>query len=95
MGQDEGSGGTTVAGSRDPEQIRSEIEETRQELGDTVQALAAKTDLKAQMQRKLEAARDRAQLEEKLQKVKDNPVPVAIAGTVVVGLIVRRVRRRQ
>jgi uncharacterized protein DUF3618 len=45
MGQDQSSGGAAVAGPRDPEQIRSEIEETRQELGETVQALAAKTDL--------------------------------------------------
>jgi ElaB/YqjD/DUF883 family membrane-anchored ribosome-binding protein len=42
------------AGSRDPEQIREEIEATRQELGDTIEALAEKTDVKAQAHHKLE-----------------------------------------
>jgi ElaB/YqjD/DUF883 family membrane-anchored ribosome-binding protein len=36
------------------EEIEREIEQTREELGDTVEALAAKTDVKAQAQRKLE-----------------------------------------
>jgi hypothetical protein len=47
MGQDEGTVGASVEGSRDPEEIRREIEATRQELGDTVEALAAKADVKA------------------------------------------------
>jgi ElaB/YqjD/DUF883 family membrane-anchored ribosome-binding protein len=34
---------------REPEQIRAEIEEVREELGDTVEALAAKTDVKARV----------------------------------------------
>jgi Protein of unknown function (DUF3618) len=33
---------------RSPEDIRREIEQTREEVGDTVEALAAKTDVKAQ-----------------------------------------------
>ena len=43
---------TAVTESRDPEQIQREIEETRKELGDTVEALAEKTDVKAQAKRK-------------------------------------------
>ena len=39
------------------EQLRAEIEETREELGDTVEALAAKTDVKAQTQRKVAEVR--------------------------------------
>ncbi|HZU59982.1 MAG TPA: DUF3618 domain-containing protein [Solirubrobacteraceae bacterium] len=39
--------------AQDPEQLRAEIEETREELGDTVEALAAKTDVKAQARRKV------------------------------------------
>lgn len=35
-------------GDRTPEQVREEIEQTRAELGDTVAALAEKTDVKAQ-----------------------------------------------
>jgi transcriptional regulator with XRE-family HTH domain len=81
MGQDQGAGGTAVAGPRDPEQIRDEIEQTRHKLGDTVEALAAKTNVRAQMQRKLEQA-------------KQNPLPfAAILGTVVAALIVRQVVR--
>jgi hypothetical protein len=84
MGQDQSSRGTAVAGSRDPEQIREEIEATRHALGDTVEALAAKTDLKAQMRQKLNHTR---------LAVTKNPVPFAILGTLAAGLIVRRVVR--
>ncbi len=35
---------------KSPEQIRAEIDQTREELGDTVEALAAKADVKAQAQ---------------------------------------------
>jgi Protein of unknown function (DUF3618) len=36
------------AGERTPEQVQAEIEETRAELGETVEALVAKTDVKGQ-----------------------------------------------
>jgi chromosome segregation ATPase len=38
----------------DPEQIRQEIEATREEMGDTVAALAAKADVKTQAKQKIE-----------------------------------------
>jgi chromosome segregation ATPase len=38
----------------DPEQIQGEIEQTRAELGDTVEALAQKADVKAQAKRKVQ-----------------------------------------
>jgi chromosome segregation ATPase len=44
-----------------PEQIRADIEQTREELGDTVEALAAKTDLKAQAKERIAQVRDTAQ----------------------------------
>ena len=53
MGEDQGTAGTPVTEAndsteaKDPEQIREEIEDTRRELGDTVEALAAKADVKA------------------------------------------------
>ena len=34
--------------TRSPDEIRADIEQTREEVGDTVEALAAKTDVKAQ-----------------------------------------------
>jgi ElaB/YqjD/DUF883 family membrane-anchored ribosome-binding protein len=43
-----------VTGAGDPEQIQEDIEATRQELGDTVEALAEKTDVKAQAKHKIE-----------------------------------------
>jgi ElaB/YqjD/DUF883 family membrane-anchored ribosome-binding protein len=43
-----------VTGAQDPKQIEREIEQTREELGETVEALAKKTDVKAQAQRKVE-----------------------------------------
>jgi ElaB/YqjD/DUF883 family membrane-anchored ribosome-binding protein len=54
MGEDPRATGTTVTGSDDPEQIREEIEATRQELGDTVAALSAKADVKAQAKQKID-----------------------------------------
>jgi hypothetical protein len=47
----ESEGGPAMNGDvepRTPEQVQAEIEETRAELGDTVEALVAKTDVKGQ-----------------------------------------------
>lgn len=44
-----------------PEQIRAEIERTQQELGDTVEALAHKTDVKAQAAERIDAAKESIQ----------------------------------
>ena len=46
---------TTGEGSRTPEEIRVDIEQTREEVGETVEALAAKTDVKAQARQRAEA----------------------------------------
>ena len=40
--------------TRSPEEIRADIAQTREEVGDTVEALAAKTDVKAQAREKVE-----------------------------------------
>src|SRR4051812_40691407 len=47
MGEDQGQVGAVTNDQKDPEEIRREIEETREQLGDTAAALAAKTDVKA------------------------------------------------
>ena len=52
MDQDKGQAGADV-GNRDPERIKEEIEQTRQELGDTVAALSEKTDVRKQAKRKV------------------------------------------
>ena len=53
---------------RTPEEIRREIEETRQDLGDTAAALAAKTDVKARAKEKVGRAKQTAS--EKVDSVK-------------------------
>jgi chromosome segregation ATPase len=47
--------------SKTPEEIEAEIGHTREELGDTVEALAAKADVKAQAKDKIADVRDTAQ----------------------------------
>jgi hypothetical protein len=56
MGEDARAGGAQVtdAGTpRDPQEIRRDIESTREDMGDTVEALAEKTDVKSQVQKKV------------------------------------------
>jgi Protein of unknown function (DUF3618) len=57
MGQDARPGGTQVTESREPQEIRRDIDSTRRDLGDTVEALAEKTDVKTQTQRKIAEVR--------------------------------------
>ena len=66
MGEDPRATGTAVTGSSDseaatqssdPEEIRREIESTREELGDTVAALAAKADVKTQAKQRIQATK--------------------------------------
>jgi ElaB/YqjD/DUF883 family membrane-anchored ribosome-binding protein len=67
---------------RSPEEIRQEIEQTREELGDTVEALAAKTDVKAQVKGRVEEIRSEAEQrkEELLAKAKEAVPESAGAG---------------
>jgi Protein of unknown function (DUF3618) len=70
-----------------PEELRREIERTRQELGDTVDALSHKADVKEQARQKKEEVQ---------QRVTENPVPLAavIGGGLALLLLLRFVRRR-
>lgn len=49
-----------AAQSRSPEEIRADIQQTREHLGATVQALAEKTDVKTQAQERVQAVRTAA-----------------------------------
>jgi hypothetical protein len=71
MGQDPSASGANMTEIREPEQIRRDIEATRHELGETVEALAEKTDVKAHAKQKVSAARR-------------SPVPLVVVG--VLGL---------
>lgn len=62
MDEAAGQGGPAMSESeqRSPEEIRKDIEETREELGDTAAALAAKADVKGQAKAKVEEAKQTA-----------------------------------
>jgi CHASE3 domain sensor protein len=70
-----------------PEDIRREIERTRRELGDTVDALSHKTNVKEQARLKKDEVQER---------VSSNPTPVlaVIGGGIALLLLVRMLRRR-
>ncbi|HUA47725.1 MAG TPA: DUF3618 domain-containing protein [Solirubrobacteraceae bacterium] len=74
-----------MSAAKDPEQIREEIEATRRELGDTVEALAAKADVKAQVGRRIENTKASARA---------NPAPLAVAGVCVAAFLLWRLSRR-
>ncbi|MCY1143771.1 DUF3618 domain-containing protein [Actinoplanes sp. Pm04-4] len=59
----------------DPQQLRAEIEQTRADLGDTVEQLAAKADVKARAKQAVGDATDTAR--EKLAGLKDQAAQTA------------------
>jgi hypothetical protein len=64
MGQDPGEVGAQQLdddSQKSAEQLRVEIQETREDLGDTVEALAAKTDVKARARERAEQLKTTAQ----------------------------------
>lgn len=83
--------------SRSAEQIRADIEQTREQLGETVEALAAKTDVKAHAQERVEAAK--AQAQERVDAARSAVAaqprrPAMIAGAVAAAVIVVWLLRR-
>jgi hypothetical protein len=70
-----------VTDSQDPEQLQREIEHTRAELGDTVEALAEKADVKAQAKQKVEdtKASVSGKKEQLLGKVKESSPDGAVS----------------
>src|SRR5918995_659451 len=86
-GDREGEGEVMSETQQTPEELRREIERPRRELGDTVDALSHKADVKQQALQKKEEVQER---------VKSNPTPlVAAAGALVALLILRRLLRRR
>ena len=87
--------------SDDQQELEKEIEQTRERLGETVEALTAKADVKARAQEKLGqlTARLKGKATEAGQQVKKDPVPAAatagvIGGLVVFVILIRRWMRR-
>jgi hypothetical protein len=82
----------------DPDELRQEIERTRGELGDTVEALAHKVDVKARVQQRVAEVRQRAQATaaQRGQAVQRQRMPLAVlAGiTLLAGVVIVWWRRR-
>jgi ElaB/YqjD/DUF883 family membrane-anchored ribosome-binding protein len=85
------------AEQKNPEELRDDIAETRELLGDTVEALANKADIKGQAKAKVDSAKAGAQeklgsARESAQQIagnaQENPVPVAIAAAFAAGVVV-------
>ena len=76
---------------KDQEQLKHEIEDTRAELGDTVDALAQKADVKARISEKVEQRKADAKhaASQVARTAEERPFP-AIAVAVGVGLLVGR-----
>lgn len=87
--------------SGNPDQIRQDIEATREELGETVEALAAKTDVAGQAKRKLHETQTRirqaapesavAAAEQTARGARQKPA-LLVVGVLVVGLLLLRRR---
>jgi hypothetical protein len=60
----------TEAPDRSPEEIRRDIEQTRAELGDTVEALAHKTDVKALARERVDSIKQKARITTEKAKAK-------------------------
>lgn len=87
----------------DPEQLRAQIGQTREDLGDTVEALSGKADAKAQASAKVGELREKvtnvggedlghAAAAAKAQ-AENNPL-AAIAGALAVGFVLGRLTKR-
>jgi hypothetical protein len=90
----------------DPEALRAEITQTRAELGKTIEALVAKTDVKARAKVAVEQTTDQAK--EKLRSVRHQVletastagkrapvVAVAVAALAFAGIAIYLLRRRR
>jgi ElaB/YqjD/DUF883 family membrane-anchored ribosome-binding protein len=127
MGEGPGQVGEGLGDGRSSDEVREQIERTRQDLGDTVSSLAQKTDVKAQAKEKV--AHMKASAQEKVSGAKDtaaakgeelaaktkeaspdsaaqgaqratdmareNPMPVAAAGSFVAGVVFGRLLGRR
>lgn len=71
-----------VEHSDDPDEIRAQTEEARQELGETVEALAGKVDVKAQAKNKVETTKETLKDKTDVAKTKAGEVASTTAGAV-------------
>lgn len=74
---------------KDPSEIRQDIEETREELGDTVDALSAKADVKARAKSAIDE-----QMERLAARTREQPLK-HLGAAAAVGLVVGRMTHRR
>jgi Protein of unknown function (DUF3618) len=79
-----------------PDEIRRDIEQTRVELGDTVEAIARKTDVKSRAQERVADVKQTAQQQVAVAKesAQRNPVPFAVAGALAAAFVLWRLSSR-
>ena len=85
-----------MSDSRTPEEIRADIEHTREELGDTAAALAQRADVKARAHEKVEETKAKVSHKVDEAKAASPPRPAlaaAAAGGVLIALVALRRRR--
>jgi hypothetical protein len=98
-GTRQGSPAVEDEGARSPEEIRRDIEQTRVELGDTVEALGKKTDVKGQAREKVDDIKQRvsaatpSSAHEAGSVAKRNPLPFAIGGAILAGFLLGRLTK--
>ncbi len=84
-----------MSDTRSSEEIRADIEHTREELADTAAELAQRADVKARAHDKVEETK--AKVSHKVDEAKARPqrlgLAAAVVGGLVVGLVVLRRRR--
>ena len=79
-------------GARSKDEIEAEIQRTRQQLGETVDALSQKLDVKSRL--KDEAQHRREQVTREVQQRPVVPVALAAGVVLLTTLLVRRRRRK-
>ncbi|HET8604445.1 MAG TPA: DUF3618 domain-containing protein [Marmoricola sp.] len=79
-------------GTRSKEEIEAEIEQTRQQLGETVDALSQKLDVKTRL--KEQAQHRREQVTREVQQRPAVPAAVAAGVVLLTALVVWRRRRK-
>jgi len=108
LSADQGEDRTTPADpveTDDPQELRERIETTREELGETVEALSHKADLKAQLkdqveERKEQAREAKAQVQEKISgageqaKQRKQPIAAGVGALLALVAVLLFLRRR-
>jgi hypothetical protein len=92
-------GATSSGRPDDPEVLREEIAQTREELGETVAALSEKSDVKAQASAKADELKAKAQEvgQTARARAQEDPTPFLLgaAAALMALVVLRRLRRRR